>query len=75
VNVSQLKLRSGKLDDDDDDDDIDDDDDDDNNNNNNAKNVNMLIQISKLGRQLGRPKRRWEVNTTVPTLSEGMETQ
>ena len=65
MNVSQLKLRSEKLNDDDNNN---------NNNNNNAKNVDMLIEISILGRQLGRPKRRWEVKTTVSTLTEDMET-
>jgi len=43
VNVSQLKLRSGKFDDDDDDDD---DDDNNNNNNNNSDMVLCVLQAA-----------------------------
>jgi hypothetical protein len=48
VNVSQLKLRSEKLDDDNDDDDDDDDDNNNNNNNNNNKGKNTCIHIQNI---------------------------
>jgi hypothetical protein len=45
-----------------------------NNNTNNAINVDILIESSRFGRQLGKTRRRWVVNTMANAMTVDMET-